>query len=58
MNVISLFDGMGCLYISLVEAGIKVDTYYSSEVDKFANAQTKLNIPGIIQLGDVKNVDV
>ena len=58
MNVISLFDGMGCLYISLIESGIKVDTYYSSEVDKFANAQTKLNIPGIIQLGDVRNVDV
>ena len=33
MNVLSLFDGMGCGWIALRELGIKVDRGYSSEVD-------------------------
>ena len=53
MNIVSLFDGMGCLAIALQDMGIKVNKYYSSEIDKFANIQTKANFPNIIQLGDV-----
>ena len=57
MKVLSLFDGMSCGQIALKECGVKVDTYYASEVDKFAIAQTQLNFPDTIQLGDVRNID-
>lgn len=53
MKLLSLFDGMGCGMIALKELGVTVTKYYSSELDKFANHQTKLNFPGIIQIGDV-----
>ena len=36
MRVLSLFDGMSCAQLALKRAGIKVDAYYASEVDKFA----------------------
>lgn len=57
MIVLSLFDGMSCGQIALRQLGIKVDKYYASEVDKFAIAQTMLNFPDTIQLGDVCNID-
>lgn len=57
MKVLSLFDGMSCGQIALKECGIKVDTYYASEVDKFAITQTQLNFPDTKQLGDVRNID-
>lgn len=56
MNVLSLFDGMSCGRIALREAGIKVDKYFASEIDKHAIAQTQLNFPETIQLGDVTQV--
>ena len=57
MNVLSLFDGMSCGQIALRELGVSVDRYYASEVDKHAIAQTMLNFPETIQLGDVRYVD-
>ena len=57
ITVLSLFDGMSCGQIALHELGIKVDTYYASEIDKFCIAQTQLNFPGTIQLGDVRGID-
>jgi DNA-cytosine methyltransferase len=56
MNLLSVFDGMGCGMIALKELGIKVNKYYSSEIDKFANQQTKHNFPEIIQLGDITKI--
>lgn len=58
MNVLSLFDGMGCGWIALRELGIKVDRGYSSEVDRYAIAQVKLNFPEVIHLGSVTDIDV
>ncbi len=58
MNVLSLFDGMSCGRIALIEAGIRVNKYYASEIDKHAIANTMHNFPGTIQLGSVVNVDV
>lgn len=58
MNVLSLFDGMSCGQIALKELGIEPDIYYASEIDKFAIAQTQLNFPNTIQIGDVKKVNV
>lgn len=56
MTVLSLFDGMSCGQIALREAGIKVDQYFASEIDRHAISQTQLNFPDTIQLGDVKTV--
>ena len=58
MVVLSLFDGMSCGQIAFHELGIIPETYYASEIDKFAIAQTQLNFPDTIQLGDVAEVDV
>lgn len=58
MNVLSLFDGMSCGQIALKELNISIDTYYASEIDRFAIAQTQLNFPNTIQIGDVKKVNV
>lgn len=58
IRVLSLFDGMGCGRIALEELGIKVDTYFASEVDKNAIAMETLNFPDTVCLGDVTKVDV
>jgi len=58
MNILSLFDGMGCGAIALRELNDKVDKYYASEIDKYAIGQTKLNFPDVIHLGSVVDVDV
>ena len=56
MNVLSLFDGMSCGQIALQKAGIKVDQYYASEIDKYAIKVAKANYPDMIHLGDVTQV--
>ena len=56
MNVLSLFDGMSCGQIALQRAGIKVDNYFASEVDKHAIKVTQENWPDTIQIGDVTKV--
>lgn len=58
LTVLSLFDGMSCGQIALRELGIEVDAYYASEIDKFCIAQTQLNFPDTIQLGDVRGVSL
>jgi DNA (cytosine-5)-methyltransferase 3A len=57
MKVLSLFDGMSCGQLALKKAGIKVDQYYASEIDKFAIKVTMANFPNTIQLGDVTKVN-
>ena len=54
-TVLSLFDGISCGKIALERAGIKVNKYYASEIDKFAMQISKKNYPDIIQLGDINN---
>lgn len=56
LNVLSLFDGMSCGRIALERAGIKVDNYYASEIDKYATKVSQYNYPNIIRLGDVTKV--
>ena len=57
MNVLSLFDGMSCGQQALERAGIKVDKYFASEIDKYAIQVTMANYPETIQLGSVVEVD-
>jgi len=56
LNVLSLFDGMSCGRIALDRCGIPVNTYYASEVDKYAIQVARTNYPDTIHLGDVRNV--
>ena len=53
MKVLSLFDGISAGQLALQRAGIAVDAYYASEVDKYAISVTQKNFPDTIQLGDV-----
>ena len=53
MKVLSLFDGISAGQLALQRAGIAVDTYYASEIDKYAIQVTQKNFPNTIQLGDV-----
>lgn len=57
MRVLSLFDGISCGQLALRRAGIKIDTYYASEIDKYAIQVTQYNFPKTIQLGDVTKID-
>lgn len=56
LNVLSLFDGMSCGQIALERAGIKVNQYFASEIDKPAISVCLANYPNTIQLGDVTKV--
>lgn len=53
MKVFSGFDGVSCGVVALERAGIKVDAYYASEIDKNAIAISEKNHKGIIRLGDI-----
>lgn len=53
MVILSLFDGMSCGRIALERAGIPVEKYYSSEIDKYAEKISASNYPDIIRLGDI-----
>lgn len=60
LNVLSLFDGVGTGYLALNRAGLKIDNYYSSEIDKSAlkvqehhySANTSFH-----KIGDVTQLD-
>jgi len=53
MNILSLFDGISAGRVALERAGIKVNNYYASEVDKYAIQVSTKNYSDIKQLGDV-----
>jgi len=56
MKILSLFDGISVARVALERAGIPVDKYYASEVDKYALQIAQKNYPDTIQLGDVKTI--
>ena len=53
LNVLSLFDGMSCGQIALQRAGIKVENYFASEIDKYAIQVAKHNYPNTKHIGSV-----
>lgn len=55
MKVLSLFDGISCGRVALERAGIPVEKYYASEIDKYAIQVAQKNYPDTIQLGDINN---
>lgn len=58
LNVLSLFDGLSCGRIALERAGIEIENYYASEIDKYAIKVSEANYPDIIRLGDVTKVKI
>jgi len=48
---------MSCGRIALDELGIEVNSYFASEVNKYAIKIAKKNYPNTIQLGDINNLD-
>ena len=57
MKVLSLFDGISCGRVALERAGILVETYYASEIDKYAMSVAQAMYPDTIQIGDVCKID-
>ncbi len=56
MKILSLFDGISCARVALERAGLNVEAYYASEIDKYATEVSKKNWPDIIPVGDIKNI--
>lgn len=56
MKVLSLFDGISCARVALERAGIRIEKYYASEIDKYAIQIAQKNYPDTIQLGDVSKL--
>lgn len=57
MKVLSLFDGISCGRLALDRAGIPVEKYYASEIDKYAMQVAVKNYPDTIEIGDVTKVN-
>ena len=58
MNVLSLFDGCSSGQLALERAGVDVDNYFASEIDKYAITVTQANFPDTFQWGDVTKIKV
>jgi DNA (cytosine-5)-methyltransferase 1 len=52
-NVLSLFGGIETGYAALVDAGVQIENYWSSEIDKCAIKVTSVKYPQVKHLGDV-----
>ena len=57
MKVLSLFDGISCGRVALERAGIPIEKYYASEIDKYAMSVAQAMYPDTIQIGDVCKID-
>lgn len=55
MNILSLFDGTSTGRLAAERAGLPINKYYASEIDKYAIAVSKKNYPDIIHLGNVED---
>lgn len=53
MKILSLFDGISCARVALERAGIPVEAYYASEIDKYATQVSHKNYPDIVNVGSV-----
>ena len=57
MKILSLFDGMACGMIAMLNAGIEVESYDAYEIDKYAIKVSTHNFPNIQHHGDVFQAD-
>ena len=59
LNVLSLFDGIGCSRLALKKSpNLKVNKYFYSEVDKNCIKLLKTKYPDDIYVGAVENIDI
>lgn len=49
MKILSLFDGMACGMLAMLESGIEVERYVAFEIDKYAIQTSTHNFPMIEQ---------
>lgn len=57
VSVLSLFDGMSCGMIAMLNAGLTVKSYDAYEIDKYAIKTASHNFPMIRHHGDVFSAD-
>ena len=57
MRVLSLFDGISCGRVALERAGIPVEKYYASEIDKYAIQVAHAMYPDTVPIGNVCDID-
>ncbi len=57
MNVLSLFDGISCGMLALLQGGVHVGDYFSYEIDNDAIKVSEKHFPEIIRCGDVQTAD-
>lgn len=57
LNVVSVFDGLRIGRFALNKAGIKINKYYFSEIEKEAIVIGDRNYPDSIPIGDIREVD-
>jgi DNA-cytosine methyltransferase len=58
MNILSLCDGISAAHLALLRAGIPIDQYFASEINKHCITITQKNFPNTIQLGDIRNINI
>jgi len=51
--VLSLFGGIEAGYLAMQRSSIKIDKYYSSEIDEYPIKVVKSNFPDVIHIGDI-----
>lgn len=56
-NIVSVFGGMACGMLAMMEAGVKVGRYVAFEIDKYAVKTSSHNFPQIEHRGDVFQAD-
>lgn len=57
MIILSLFDGISCWRVALERAGIPVEKYFASEIDKYAIQIAKKNFPDTIHIWSVTDIE-
>lgn len=58
ITVLSLFDWMACWRLALERAGIPVEKYFASEIDKYAIQVAEDNRLDVIEVGDIKELRI
>jgi DNA (cytosine-5)-methyltransferase 1 len=56
MNYLDLFSGIGGFHLGILQAGVKIDKCYFSEIDKYATQIYKRHFPDAVELGDIKGI--
>jgi len=58
INLLDLFSGIGGFHQGILEANIKINKCFNSEIDKNANNVYKKHFNNSVNLGDVKTIRV